>query len=66
MRIAIIGSRGVVNTYSEFERVLTQLCPRIAALGHEIDVFGEDETATIDSGVRSVRVPLSRGNTPKP
>lgn len=39
MKIAMIGSRGIGSNYGGIERVLDELCPRLAMLGHEIDVF---------------------------
>ncbi|HVJ42151.1 MAG TPA: glycosyltransferase family 4 protein [Dongiaceae bacterium] len=39
MKIAMIGSRGVGSNYGGIERVLDELCPRLAVLGHEVDVF---------------------------
>lgn len=39
MRIAMIGSRGIGSNYGGIERVLDELCPRLAAMGHGIDVY---------------------------
>jgi len=64
MKVAIIGSRGIRSGYSGIERVLAQLCPRIAALGHEVHVFGEhgeDPSDPSPPGVRSIRVPSFPG-----
>jgi glycosyltransferase involved in cell wall biosynthesis len=38
----VIGSRGIHSSYGGIEKVLAQLCPRLVALGHVIDVFSED------------------------
>lgn len=63
MKIAIIGSRGITNNYGGIERVLVQLCPRIAALGHEVHVYGsqQDSGAVLPDGVRLVQTPALGG-----
>ncbi|HVJ31759.1 MAG TPA: glycosyltransferase family 4 protein [Terriglobia bacterium] len=43
MKIAMIGSRGIGSNYGGIERVLDELCPRLAMLGHEIDVFSRTD-----------------------
>lgn len=62
MRIAMIGSRGVGSNYGGIERVLDQLCPRLAALGHDIDVYSQSNVQFQDrDGVRAIRVPAIGG-----
>ncbi len=62
MKVAIIGSRGLGNSYSGIEKVLAHLCPRIAALGHEVHVFGEAGAGVEPRpGIRQVDVPALRG-----
>ena len=39
MKIAMIGSRGIGSNYGGIERVLDELCPRLAMMGHQVDVF---------------------------
>jgi len=41
MRIAMIGSRGIGSNYGGIERVLDELCPRLAMMGHQVDVFSK-------------------------
>lgn len=64
MKIAIIGSRGMHATYGGIEKVLSELCPRLADLGHEIHVFSENSggfPARNVEGVRIVPVPAIAG-----
>lgn len=63
LKIAVIGSRGLTNAYGGIERVLLQVCPRLAALGHEVDVFGGDIGAeqSFPPGLRHVRAPALNG-----
>jgi glycosyltransferase involved in cell wall biosynthesis len=41
MKIAMIGSRGIGSNYGGIERVLDELCPRLAMMDHEVDVFSQ-------------------------
>jgi glycosyltransferase involved in cell wall biosynthesis len=63
MRIAIVGSRGMGGSYSGIERVLLKVCPRLAALGHEVDVFGDGKQSDLDlpDGVREIYCPAIAG-----
>ena len=63
MKIAIIGARGMTHTYGGIERVLVQLCPRLAALGHEVHVFGDRMSTDVADmpGVKSIPVPSLGG-----
>jgi glycosyltransferase involved in cell wall biosynthesis len=67
LRIAMIGSRGVGSHYGGVERMLDSLCPQLAALGHQVDVFGRGNVAFDDirlpggGGVRAVRTAALRG-----
>jgi glycosyltransferase involved in cell wall biosynthesis len=55
MRIAMIGSRGIGSNYGGIERMLDELCPRLADLGHKIDVYSRpnSEFAGYD-GIRAI------------
>jgi glycosyltransferase involved in cell wall biosynthesis len=58
----MIGSRGVGSNYGGIEHVLDELCPRLGALGHEIDVYSQADVAFQDrDGVRAIRVPAIGG-----
>lgn len=63
IRVAIIGSRGLTDSYGGIEKVLLEICPRLAELGHEIHVFGADvgQTAPLPPGVRNIPVPAVGG-----
>jgi glycosyltransferase involved in cell wall biosynthesis len=62
MRIAMIGSRGLGTSYGGIERVLDELCPRLAELGHRVDVFSRYEAEFEDrAGLRAVRTPSIGG-----
>jgi glycosyltransferase involved in cell wall biosynthesis len=39
MKIAMIGSRGIPETYSGIETALKAMCPRLVALGHDVTVY---------------------------
>lgn len=59
MRIAMIGARGLPETYSGVETFLKELCPRLVERGHEVTVYCRP-SYFIDEmyqGVRLVRVP---------
>jgi glycosyltransferase involved in cell wall biosynthesis len=43
MKIAIIGARSMDSSYGGIEKVLSELCPRLTVLGHEIHVFCENK-----------------------
>ena len=51
MRIAIIGSRGLLSEYSGIESMLRELCPRLVRRGHSISVFGEASAERSFEGV---------------
>lgn len=62
MKIAMIGSRGLGSSYGGIERVLTELCPRLADLGHTVDVFSRwDVTFDGSAGVRAIPTPSFGG-----
>ncbi len=62
LRIAMIGSRGVGSHYGGIERMLDGLCPELAALGHNVDVYSRtDVDFRNGGGVRAVRVPALPG-----
>ncbi|HEX7081086.1 MAG TPA: hypothetical protein VF329_08745 [Gammaproteobacteria bacterium] len=61
MRIAMIGSRGLRSEYSGIEALLRELCPRLAARGHDVAVFGEPGGGRYYLGVSAVSVPALRG-----
>jgi len=57
MRIAMIGSRGAGSNYGGIERMLEELCPRLAALGHCVDVFSRVGVVSDDgNGLRAIPV----------
>lgn len=45
MKIAMIGSRGIGSNYGGIERVLDELCPRLAMMDHDVDVYSRPEEA---------------------
>jgi glycosyltransferase involved in cell wall biosynthesis len=51
MRIAIIGSRGLLSEYSGIEATLREICPRLARRGHAVTVFGEESAESCIDGV---------------
>lgn len=64
MRIAIIGSRGLRSSYGGIEKVLAEICPRLAAMGFEIDIYGEagsSESLCRVAGIRHISVPAIPG-----
>ncbi|WP_431858572.1 glycosyltransferase family 4 protein [Azospirillum sp.] len=61
MKIAIIGSRGMHASYGGIERVLCELCPRLAALGHEVHVFSEAGCPLPDKPAPGVHIVKVRG-----
>jgi len=62
MKIAMIGSRGLGSNYGGIERCLDELCPRLAALGHSVDVFSQVAApAGLPDGLRSIHVPTIGG-----
>jgi glycosyltransferase involved in cell wall biosynthesis len=56
MKIAIIGSRGMHATYGGIEKVLSELCPRLVSLGHEIHVFSENSGGFPERYVNGVKI----------
>ena len=53
----MIGSRGLGSHYGGVERMLDALCPELAALGHQVDVYGrETGFAATTQGVRAVAI----------
>ena len=62
MKVAMIGSRGIGSNYGGIERVIDELCPRLVALGHEVDVFSSlREPLPLPAGLRSIFVPALGG-----
>ncbi|HVJ42138.1 MAG TPA: glycosyltransferase family 4 protein [Dongiaceae bacterium] len=62
MKIAMIGSRGIGSNYGGIERVLDELCPRLVALGHEVDVFSRPGPAVeVPPGLRAIPVAACGG-----
>lgn len=62
MRVAMIGSRGIGSNYGGIERVLDELCPRLADLGHSIDVYGRKGVRSEErQGIRAVCMPACGG-----
>lgn len=59
MKIAMIGGRGLPNTYSGVEVFLKELSPRLVSRGHEVIVYCRPEyfTTADYKGVKLVRVP---------
>jgi glycosyltransferase involved in cell wall biosynthesis len=56
MKVAIIGSRGMHATYGGIEKVLSELCPRLVKLGHEVHVFSENSAGFPPSYVDGVKI----------
>lgn len=55
MRIAMIGTRGLGTYYGGIERCLDELCPRLAAMGHEVDIYAQlDSPTSALPGVRNL------------
>jgi glycosyltransferase involved in cell wall biosynthesis len=62
MKIAMIGSRGIGSNYGGIERVLDELCPRLADLGHQIDVFSRPDVDFAGyPGVRAIATRSLKG-----
>lgn len=62
MRIAMIGTRGVGSNYGGIERCLDELCPRLVAMGHEVDVYSQVAThGALPKGLRSIALPAVGG-----
>ncbi|WP_405218096.1 DUF1972 domain-containing protein [Agrococcus sp. Ld7] len=59
MRIAILGTRGVPAAYGGFETAVEEIGSRLAAIGHEVTVFGDRTHADVTEylGMRIVHVP---------
>ncbi len=58
----MIGSRGIGSNYGGIERVLDHLCPELAALGHQLDVYcREDLVVPYRDGIRSIPTPSVGG-----
>lgn len=62
MKIALIGTDGLPARYGGFETCVAQLAPRLAALGHEVEVFGSSRgrsaRAADGPGLRHRYLPL--------
>lgn len=56
MSIAMIGSRGLGSYYGGIEKVLDEVCPRLAAFGHRVDVFGRAGLESDVGGAANVPV----------
>jgi glycosyltransferase involved in cell wall biosynthesis len=62
LRIAVVGSRGVQSSYGGIERGLAAICPRLVAMGYEVDVYGEqDAPGGIYDGVGVIKMPAIPG-----
>jgi glycosyltransferase involved in cell wall biosynthesis len=62
MRIAMIGSRGLGSSYGGIERVLSELCPRLAHFGNDVDVYSRLDVAFADRpGLRAIPTPSFGG-----
>ena len=48
MKIAFIGSRGFPGFNAGVEKSLEELCPRLAAQGHEVTLYCSDKVTTQD------------------
>lgn len=57
MRIAMIGSRGLLSRYSGVETLLAELCPRLVQNGHQVTVFGSRTDTDTLCGVNCERAP---------
>jgi len=58
MRIAHIGTRGLGSNYGGIERCVDAICPILAAMGHEVDVFGRSDIRFENrDGLRHVPIP---------
>jgi glycosyltransferase involved in cell wall biosynthesis len=60
LHIAMLGSRGVLSRYSGIEVALRELCPRLAARGHQVTVYARWDggpRATLWRGVTVLKVP---------
>jgi glycosyltransferase involved in cell wall biosynthesis len=57
MRIAMIGSRGLIHPYSGIETALQALCPRLVQRGHQVTVYGDRHNAGAIDGVQLESVP---------
>lgn len=62
LRIALIGTDGLPARYGGFETCVAQLAPRLAALGHQVEVFGSSHgrsaRAADGPGLRHRYLPL--------
>ncbi len=60
MRIAVIGTRGAAGPARDgIDKALSEICPRLVARGHEIDVFSERNGHAFSgiSGARIIKLP---------
>lgn len=55
VRIAVIGSRGLLSEYSGIESMLREICPRLVRRGHSVTVFGNEATPRSFEGVSLAR-----------
>ncbi|MGP1681145.1 MAG: DUF1972 domain-containing protein [Giesbergeria sp.] len=62
LRIALIGTDGLPARYGGFETCVAQLAPRLAALGHQVEVFGSASGRSVRAadgpGLRHRYLPL--------
>lgn len=62
LRIALIGTDGLPARYGGFETCIAELAPRLAAWGHQVEVFGSSKgrsaRATDLTGLRHRYLPL--------
>lgn len=56
MKIAILGSRGIPNTYGGFEECATQLAYRLVEKGHELTVYNSSLHEYSESSWRGVEI----------
>ena len=62
MRIAMIGTRGVGSNYGGIERCLDELCPRLVAMGHSVDVYSKAPAPyALPAGLRALPMPAWGG-----
>jgi glycosyltransferase involved in cell wall biosynthesis len=62
MKIAMIGGRGLPDTYSGVEVFLKELCPRLVSKGHEVTVYCMPNYFSVHhyKGINLVKVPSIR------
>jgi len=59
MKIAIMGIRGIPANYGGFETFIEEMAPRLAALGHEVTVYGRSHMIDYDGALyKGVRLKI--------